>query len=139
MTSDEGAFDITKYDFSHTVMSFQRAIDHLQFLAQCSLVPPGQRTKTGSLYYMGSGSCRNGFRARPVMPNQNESLQFLREYMNEHMHDGKVQFEKTPVPPAATPLFTCRYEVPVGNTPQARAARYHQLRVQLQQQRMDGS
>ena len=139
LTSDEGAFDISSYDFSHTIMSFQRAVEHLQFLGNCELVPPGQRTKTGSLYYMGAGSLRNGFRQRPEMPKQTETLQFLRTYMNDHMVDGKVQFEKTPLPPDAVPIFVRRFDDPEGITPRDRAVRYHSFRLQLQQQRNGGA
>ena len=73
MTSEEGAFDTSTYDFSHTIMSFQRAVEHVQFLSVKTLAPTCGQTKTGSLYYLGCGSCRNGFRPRPSMRLQAET------------------------------------------------------------------
>ena len=44
--------DLTAYSLSHTVMSFQRAVEHIQFLTQTRLVPDSGQVKTGSLYYL---------------------------------------------------------------------------------------
>ena len=139
MTSEEGAFDITAYDFSHTIMSFQRAVEHVQFLSMKTLAPTCGQTKTGSLYYLGCGSCRNGFRSRPTMRLQAETMDFLWQYMNQHRKDEKVQFETTPIAPQREALFPVRFSTPAGNTPQDRAKRYNILRVQNKAIRDGGS
>ena len=139
LTSSEGLFTIDQYDFSHTIMSFQRAIEHVQFLSSRELAPKTGQIKTGSLYYMGGGSFRNGFRARPSMPLQKETLEWLWQYMTDHRNEDRVQFEVTPQAPSREPLFSYRYQDPVGLTPQDRAKRYARWRVHIKTLRDGGA
>ena len=125
--------DLTAYSLSHTVMSFQRAVEHIHFLTQQRLVPDSGQVKTGSLYYLGAGTCRNGFSARPVMMKQSETLDFLWQYFADHQQDGKVVFEAVPTPPECTPVFSPIFELPTENTQKARLTRYHRYRLLIQQ------
>ena len=139
VTSDETVHDLTTFDFSHTIMSFQRAVEHVQFLSNMELAPKTGKTKTGSLYYLGAGTCRNGYNTRPALPLQSETMDFLWDYMTHHRTDSRVQFEALPKPPSREPIFTCRYQQPHGNTPRDRAKRYAQWRVHIKTLREGGS
>ena len=92
VTPDQTAHDLTQYDLGHTIMSFQRAISHLEFLSQTQLVPNNNGVKTGSLYYLGSGTMRMGFRSRPKMLRQQETMRYAWQYLSDHSKDGKVSF-----------------------------------------------
>ena len=138
LTTDQtDAFDLSIYPFSHTIMSFQRAIQHVQHLTQTKLLPDSGKVKTGSLYYMGFGSCRNGLASRPVMQLQAETIDFLWQYAAQNRSEGKVVFEKVPVPPPREPIFTCTIVRPSDDTHKARATRYHRWRVRTQQSRQE--
>ena len=133
VTPDQTAHDLTQYDLGHTIMSFQRAISHLEFLSQTQLVPNNNGVKTGSLYCLGSGTMRLGFRSRPKMLRQQETMRYVWQYLSDHSKDGKVSFTVLPNVPVQPTLFHMRFEVPAEDNHRTRLARYFTLREQIKQ------
>ena len=133
VTPDQIAFDLTQFDFGHTIVSFQRAVSHLEFLSQRQLVPSNSGVKTGSLYYLGAGSMRMGFRSRPRMLLQHETMNMVWQYLSDHMKDGKVSFTVLPTAPTLPAMFHRRFQVPVEDNHRTRLSRYTRLREQIKQ------
>ena len=133
VTPDQTTQDLDLYEFGHSITSFQRAVEHVQYLSQRRLVPEGSGVKTGSLYYLGSGSCRMGFSSRPQMVMQEATMRFLWQYLSDNLSSGKVSFTVVPKPPTVPAVFHPRFDVPSEDNHKTRFSRYMKLRETLKQ------
>ena len=129
------AYDFSSFGLPHVVMSFQRAVDQLQYLSQTQLTPHSGGVRASSLYKLGAGRYGGGFRSRPVMPQQAESMQWLWQYILDNKEGDIVQMTQMPKPPTREPFFVPTIFSPAGDTQQERNSRYWKLRQQIVQSR----
>eukprot|EP00438_Fugacium_kawagutii_P005392 Skav210137 [mRNA] locus=scaffold1493:168850:173052:- [translate_table: standard] len=106
------------------IVSFTGAIKHVEFLLQRDLLPKGRGVLISSLYKLGAGGHKMGLSQRPCMLLQDESMQWVWDYLHRSPDSKKTQFVELPTIPHREPIFSTVLLPPEGETLQMREERY---------------
>lgn len=99
-------YDFHNFNFGQVCLSFSGCIRHLQKLSDQKLLPSVETTLVRSICILGGGVYKTGFHLRPVMQQQDLTLQLVQTYVVEHLHGGKTIFDAIPVIPNQPPIIT---------------------------------
>lgn len=120
--------------YSDFVHQFQQRVTHLQTLTMTPLMPPRTRQLIGSLYQLGAGVFKRGFKRRPTLPCADVTMMSIMDYIQQNKHNGKTHFDQLPTIPSCEPTVSPCLGRQQGDTPADRLQRYHARRQFLRAQ-----
>eukprot|EP00438_Fugacium_kawagutii_P010708 Skav212510 [mRNA] locus=scaffold2713:140549:150050:+ [translate_table: standard] len=113
-----------QFTINDAIVSFAGAIKHLEFLLQRDILPTVRGQQIPSLYRLGGGCHKLGLTQRPVMPLQQESMQWVWDFLKLQLPQGKVTFDFLPQIRERPARIFSAYSPPAGDNHAAREARF---------------
>ena len=117
--------------FTVRTNTFRTILMHIQFLVNKDILPRETPVKVKSLSQLGAKVMKQGLPLRPTMPKQEETLEILQRYCQEHAKGGKACFFMTPHIPIMDPVITSPLQPADEDNQKLRLKLYRERRQQL--------